>query len=78
MCGCPYLFVGVLTKFYNSIGKVWVETDKHYLSNHQSYTSFVFITICFGVNLVKQKEIFDMNAQLPLGRRQQWSLETRR
>ncbi len=30
MCSRPYLLVGVLTKFYNSIGKVWGETDKHY------------------------------------------------
>ena len=30
MCSLPYLLVGVLTKFYNSIGKVWVATDNHY------------------------------------------------
>jgi hypothetical protein len=32
----------------------------------------------FGMSLVEQKEIFDMDEQLPLGRRQQWSLETGR
>ncbi len=78
MCSRPYLLVGVLTKFYNSIGKVCPRRTFFTLNYQLSKASFVLITICFVVNLEKIKEIFDMDWQLPLGRRQQWSLETGR